>query len=102
MFTTNSNIQRYQQLQSLLVSSLDYNYDTFDLNELIGEFINFDNEGYLFIRIFPVSGDFVYFSDIDGKDCREVPLQNLSDKVIEQLFRYMTKAFLINEIKERL
>jgi hypothetical protein len=97
-----SKLQRYQQLQSLLKSSIEYSCDVFDLDEMMGDFLSLDNKGSLFIKYLPVEGDFVYVSDFEGNDRKEVPLNYLSDEVSEHILKCMTKAFLVNEIKTRL
>lgn len=102
MGKTESKLQRYQQLQSLLRSSIDYSDDVFDLNRLIEDFVCLDNDGKLFIKFIPANGDFVYVSDYEGKNRGEVPIDSFSDEVSEHILKCMTKAFLVNEIKERL
>ena len=99
-----SKLQRYQQLQSLLRSAVNINSDgdVFDLDELTGDFFCLDNDGKLYVKYVPVEGDFVYVSDFEGNDRKEVPLNYLSDEVSEHILKCMTKAFLINEIKTRL
>ena len=102
MGKTESKIQRYQQLQSLLKSSVDYSDNMFDLEILLGDFFCLDDDGGLYIKYRPVEGDFVYVSDYGGKDLRQVPLAFFSDEVTEYIMKCMTKTFLVNEIKERL
>jgi hypothetical protein len=102
MGKSESKLQRYQQLQSLLKSSVSYSDNVFDLDELMGDFFCLDNDGSLYIKYLPVEGDYVYVSDFEGNDRREVPLNYLSDEVSERILKCMTKAFLVNEIKERL
>ena len=102
MGKSESKLQRYQQLQSLLKSSISLSGDVFDLDELMGDFFCLDNDGGLYIKYLPVEGDYVYVSDFEGNDRREVPLNYLSDEVSERILKCMTKAFLVNEIKERL
>lgn len=97
-----SKLQRYQQLQSLLRSAIQFNTDVFDLDELTGDFFCLDNDDTLYIKYVPTEGDFVYVSDFEGKDRKEVPLSFLSDEVTEHILKCMTKAFLVNEIKVRL
>jgi hypothetical protein len=100
-----SKLQRYQQLQSLLRSAISIKNsesDVFDLDELTGDFFCLDNDGNLYIKYIPVEGDFVYVSDFEGKERKEVPLSFLSDEVTEHIMKCMTKAFLVNEIKVRL
>ena len=102
MGKSESKLQRYQQLQSLLKSSISLSGDVFDLDELMGDFFCLDNDDSLYIKYLPVEGDYVYVSDFEGNDRREVPLNYLSDEVSERILKCMTKAFLVNEIKERL
>ena len=97
-----SKLQRYQQLQSLLRSAIQFDTDVFDLDELTGDFFCLDNDNNLYIKYLPMEGDFVYVSDFEGKERKEVPLSFLSDEVTEHIMKCMTKAFLVNEIKVRL
>jgi hypothetical protein len=97
-----SKLQRYQQLQSLLKLSVSYSDNVFDLDMLIEDFVCLDNDGKIFIKYLPVDGDFVYVSDFDGNNRGEVPIDSFSDDVAEHILKCMTKAFLVNEIRERL
>ena len=97
-----SKLKRYQQLQSLLKSSVGYSNDVFDLDALLGDFYCLDNDDKLFIKFLPVEGDFVYVTDFEGEERGKVPFTSFSDDVTEYILKCMTKAFLVNEIRERL
>ncbi len=97
-----SKLQRYQQLQSLLKSSVGYSDNVFDLDVLLGDFYCLDDDGKIFIKFLPVEGDFVYVTDFEGKERIRVPFAFFSDDVTEYILKCMTKAFLVNEIRTRL